>query len=186
MQSELRRLEDCKKECYKKLQNPLLEPVYIEHENNTIKNCDLKKLEVEKVLAMLLQIENNLHSNNLPQMDTKNEKHFVDGDTLKVFQEIDGLLVIEELLIFKGLEILRDDKSITRGHLDDMALIVYGLNDNETNRLYISFYLDKFYLQHGLKSARNGINGIHVPIDIYNRVQVLNKKYIEEHSYTVI
>lgn len=184
MQSELRRLEDCKKECYKKLQNPLLEPVYIEHENNTIKECDLKKLEVEKVLTMLLQIENNLQSNNLEQMDRKiKSTDFVDKEQIKVYQEIDGLRVIEELLLFRGLGVIRDDKSITRGHLDDMALILYGLKENTTNKLYIGLHLDRFYLRHGLKSERNGIK---VPIDIYNKVKGLNEKYIGEHSYTVI
>ena len=96
IQSELRRLEDCKKECYKKLQNPLLEPVYIQYENNTIKNCDLKKLEVEKVLTILLKIENNLQSNNLEQMDRKiKSTDFVDKEQIKVYQEIYWLLVIE-------------------------------------------------------------------------------------------
>ena len=64
-----------------------------------------------------------------------------------------------------------------------MALILYGLKENTTNKLYIGLHLDRFYLRHGLKSERNGIK---VPIDIYNKVKGLNEKYIGEHSYTVI
>lgn len=107
-------------------------------------------------------------------MKTVNEKDFVNKNDLKTYDEIDGLKVIEELLLFKGVEIAGAVKVVHKKHLDDMALVVYNLKVNATNRLYVGMQLDKFYHRAGLVCDSGRVK---VPTDIYNRVKELNDSY---------
>jgi hypothetical protein len=53
LESEIRRLNDCKKLSLKKLQNPQLEDTWVKHENATIEDCDNKIKEVYRHLMPL-------------------------------------------------------------------------------------------------------------------------------------
>lgn len=103
-----------------------------------------------------------------------NTKDFVEKDLIKTYEEIDGLTVIEELLLFKGCEIAGATKIVHKKYLDDMALIVYNLKVNPTNRLYVGMQLDKFYLRNDLVCDSGRVK---VPVEIYNRVKTLNDSY---------
>jgi len=101
-------------------------------------------------------------------------KNFVEKDLIKCYEEIDGLLVIEELLLYKGVEIAGGTKVVHQKYLDDMALVTYNLKVNATNRLYVGLILDKFYHRAGLVCDSGRIK---VPVDIYNKVKTLNDTY---------
>lgn len=103
-----------------------------------------------------------------------NTKDFVEKDLIKTYEEIDGLTVIEELLLFKGCEIAGATKIVHKKYLDDMALIVYNLKVNPTNRLYVGMQLDKFYLRNDLVCDSGRVK---VPVEIYNSVKTLNDSY---------
>lgn len=103
-----------------------------------------------------------------------NKKDFVEDEYLKTYEQIDGLKVIEDLLLFKGVEIAGANKIVHLKYLDDMALVSYNLKVNATNRLYVGLHLDKFYRRAGLTCDSGRIK---VPIDIYNRVKELNDSY---------
>lgn len=110
------------------------------------------------------------------------ENNFVPKQDIKTFGDIDGLKVIEELLLFKGVDICTTAKSIhdkvntvPAKMLDDMALITYGLKVNVTNKLYVGFHLDKFYKRNGLVWHTGA--QIIVPNDIYQRVNELNESF---------
>ncbi len=108
-------------------------------------------------------------------MDKKiNNKDFVEKDLIKTYQEIDGLAVIEELLLFKGCKIAGATKIVHKKYLDDMALVLYNLKVNSTNRLYVGMQLDKFYLRNDLVCDSGRVK---VPVEIYNRVKKLNDSY---------
>jgi hypothetical protein len=101
-------------------------------------------------------------------------KNFVAEEDIEAYEQIDGLKVIEELLLFKGVEIATATKTVSQKYLDDMALVTYGLKVNATNKLYVGMILDKYYHRAGLVTARGSIK---VPDDIYNRVKELNDSY---------
>ncbi len=103
-----------------------------------------------------------------------NKKDFVETDLIKCYEEIDGLFVIEELLLYKGVDIAGANKTVLLKHLDDMALVSYNLKVNATNRLYVGLQLDKFYHRAGLVCDSGKIK---VPKDIYDRVKELNDSY---------
>ena len=105
--------------------------------------------------------------------------NFVPATEIKKYQDINGLEVIEELLLFKGVEIAGASKIVNKKYLDDMALVHYNLKVNATNRLYVGVHLDRFYLRHGLVCDSGKIR---VPVDIYNRVKQLNDSYKTEQN----
>lgn len=103
-----------------------------------------------------------------------NSKDFIEAELIKTYQDIDGLVVIEELLLFKGCDIAGASRIVHKRFLDDMALVHYNLKVNATNRLYVGMQLDKFYLKNGLVCDSGRIK---VPIEIYKRVKELNDSY---------
>ena len=103
-----------------------------------------------------------------------NKNDFVPKEQIKTYEEIDGLEVIEELLLYKGTDIAASTKTVSQKHLDDMALVHYNLKVNATNRLYVGLILDKYYHRSGLVTSRGTIK---VPDDIYNRVKELNDSF---------
>jgi hypothetical protein len=109
-------------------------------------------------------------------MKATNEKDIVDKKTLKLYDDINGLDVIRELLLFKGVEICGDDpdKFVNIRDLEYSAHILYGLKVNATNKLYVGFYLDKFYKRAGLRLDRSYVK---VPNSIYNEIKELNDSY---------
>lgn len=102
------------------------------------------------------------------------KNNFVTPEQIKAYEQIDGLKVIEDLLLFKGVEIAGATKIISAKLLDEMALVSYGLKVNATNKLYVGMNLDKFYRRAGLVCDSGKIK---VPIDIYNRVKELNDSF---------
>lgn len=112
-------------------------------------------------------------------MKAINDTDRVDEQTLKTYQEINGLDVIEELLLFKGVGIAGSIRTVHKKYLDDTALALYNLKVNATNRLYVGLQLDRFYLRSGLVCDSGRIR---VPNDIYNRVKKLNDSYKTEKN----
>ena len=53
LESEIKRLNNCKKLSLKKLQNPQLEDTHVKHENGTIEDCDNKIKEVSTFLKTI-------------------------------------------------------------------------------------------------------------------------------------
>lgn len=107
-------------------------------------------------------------------------KHdFVPKEVITTYNQIEGLKVIEELLLFKGVEIAGANRIVHKKYLDDMALVLYNLKVNATNRLYVGLQLDRFYLQYGLVCDSGRIR---VPEEIYNRVKKLNDSYKTEQN----
>lgn len=101
-----------------------------------------------------------------------------DGDRaakelLKVYEDIDGFEVIKELLFHKGESVCRDLR-VDKKLLDQMALIVYGLKSNPTNKLYVGFALDRFYRRHDLVTPNGSVK---VPVSIYDEVKKINNQY---------
>ena len=111
-------------------------------------------------------------------MEIKN-KNFVNPDTIKTYSEIDGLRVIEECLLFKGTDYVRVRMSIPIKHLEDTALVVYGLSVTATNKLYVGMHLDKFYKRNGMVATAGNIK---IPVDIFKRVDELHKSYQTLHN----
>ena len=107
-------------------------------------------------------------------MKTIENKEIADKELLNVYDNIDGLLVIEELLLHKGEDYVISEMRVQKKLLEDMALIVYGLKSSQTNRLYVGFALDRYYKRADLV-APNGT--IKVPIKIYEKVKTINDKY---------
>jgi hypothetical protein len=108
-----------------------------------------------------------------------NPQDFVDKETIKAYEEIDGFKVIEELLLNKGVEIAGSTKTVCMKHLERMALITYNFKLNATNKLYVGMKLDKFYLRNCLTTTSGKIK---VPNDIYDRVKKLNDSYKNNHN----
>lgn len=108
-------------------------------------------------------------------MERKIDKvNFVEPALIKTYQEINGFDVIEELLLFKGVEIAGSARAVHKKYLDDAALILYGLKVNATNLLYVGMQLDKFYQRNGLVCDSGRVK---VPKDIYDKVKALNDSY---------
>lgn len=97
----------------------------------------------------------------------------VDGELLKVYEEIDGFKVIKELLLHRGKNVCQDLR-VDKKLLDRMALIVYGLKSNPTNKLYVGFALDRFYRRYDLVTPNGSIK---VPVKIYDEVEKINNQY---------
>lgn len=101
------------------------------------------------------------------------DRNRTDKELLKVYEDIDGVEVIKELLLHKGESVCRDLK-VDKKLLDQMALIVYGLKSNPTNKLYVGFALDRFYRRHDLVTPNGNIK---VPVSIYDEVERINNQY---------
>lgn len=101
------------------------------------------------------------------------DKNRASKELLKVYEDIDGFEVIKELLFHKGESVCRDLR-VDKKLLDQMALIVYGLKSNPTNKLYIGFALDRFYRRHDLVTPNGSIK---VPVSIYDEVEKINNQY---------
>lgn len=88
---------------------------------------------------------------------------FVPEKLISTYSQIDALRVIKELLKFKGSEIVSASKQVRFKALEDVALIVYGLKSNSTNRLFVGHHLSKAYRKAGLLEGRDLVT---VPNDI--------------------
>lgn len=121
--------------------------------------------------------ENTLTQSGEKKMKTIESKKFVDKDTIRLYEQIDGLEVIEQYLLFKGTDHLRGHPFVTKKALDEMAHIHYGLKVNATNKLYVGMYLDKFYKRADLVSSNGKIK---VPIEIFIKVDEIHKPYKKE------
>ncbi len=111
------------------------------------------------------------------------DKDKVEIEYIKTYEQIDGLQVIEDLLLFKGVGIVDAKKTVSQKMLDDMALITYNLKVNQTNRLYVGMYLDKFYHRAGLICDSRRIK---VPADIYDKVKEVNDRYKQHNEQSFI
>ena len=94
-------------------------------------------------------------------------------ELIKIYEDIDGIEVIRELLLHKGVGVCNDLR-VSKRMLDEMALIVYGLKSNPTNKLYVGFALDRFYKRNGLVTPNGSIK---VPVIIYDEVEKINSVY---------
>jgi hypothetical protein len=94
---------------------------------------------------------------------------------LKVYDDIDVFHVIEETLLTRGCDIVKNNL-IHKDWLDDIALVVYGLKSNATNKLYVGTALDRLYRKHGLISTSRDKHVI-VPAEIYEKVLAINNSY---------
>lgn len=102
------------------------------------------------------------------------EKSFISNEKLKLFNDVDGFEVIEQLLLFKGEDYYGEIKVIPFKALEDMALVHYGLQITPTNRLYVGTYLMKFYKKNDLIQANGKIK---IPLSIYEKAQGINQKF---------
>ena len=87
-----------------------------------------------------------------------NTNNFVEKQLIETYQSINGLDVIEEFLLFKGVDFVGEAKTISRKFLDDMALVHYNLKVNATNRLYVGMHLDRFYQRECLVCNSGRVN----------------------------
>lgn len=108
-------------------------------------------------------------------MKTVESKERVNTETLQLYDNIDGLKVIEEALLFHGCEIVHN-KHVNIKYLERVALVTYGLKSSGTNKLYVGLYLDRFFKRNGLSNG-HGAKNIRVPDDVYDRVKALNDSY---------
>ncbi len=107
-------------------------------------------------------------------MKPTQEKNFVDKRTIKLFDEINGLKVIEEYLLYKGTDHVRNSRLVHISHLEKMAHIEYELKVNATNKLYVGWYLDR-YFRHNDLFGKDGY--VKIPTDIFERVDALHKQF---------
>lgn len=96
------------------------------------------------------------------------DKDRISVDDAKFYSEIDGLVVIEELLHFKGLEVIDKNKTVSLKSLEDVAHIHYRLKCGATNKLYVGYFLDRFYRRNGLKVSSERVK---VPDAIEEKVK---------------
>lgn len=99
---------------------------------------------------------------------TINAADRITPEDVKFYSEIDGLVVIEELLHFKGLDVLDQKNTVPLKRLEEVAHIHYGLKCGATNKLYVGYFLDRFYRRQGLKVSSERVT---VPQDILDRVK---------------
>lgn len=107
-------------------------------------------------------------------MKTIEDKNRVGNDNIKLYNKINGFDVMEELLLFKGEDFICKDMRVDFKHLLDAAFVLYELKVNSTNKLYVSFYLNRFYKNEGLITPNGSIK---VPISIYEKVKAINDNY---------
>lgn len=106
-------------------------------------------------------------------------KNRVDIKTIEKYDEINGHDVIRETLLFKGCEICSEKVSVRylqKKYLEETALYLYGLKVNATNRLYVSYVLDRYWRRNDLLPF--DVKGyVIVPEDIYNECKKINDSY---------
>jgi hypothetical protein len=105
-----------------------------------------------------------------------NEKNFVDKETLKAYDGIELMEVIEELLFFKGVDICNSERMAPKKLLEEIALIHYNLKSNPTNKLYVGWVLDRLLLRNNLASDKR-TTMFKVPKAIFDKVKAENDKY---------
>lgn len=86
LESEIKRLNNCKNLSLKKLQNPQLEDTHVKHENGTIEDCDNKIKEVSTFLK-------TMHGMN---KDTIKSAYAQYWDTIKHIVDEDGWVYTKE------------------------------------------------------------------------------------------
>lgn len=101
-------------------------------------------------------------------------KDKLNPDDVEFYEQIDGLRVIEELLVFKGLGVIRKDNTVPIKLLEEVAHIHYRLKCGATNKLYVGWYLDRFYKRSGLQMSAQFI---YVPAAILAKVKEEEAKY---------
>lgn len=101
-------------------------------------------------------------------------KDKVDKETIDVYDSINGFDVMKELFLFKGEDRVCRDMRVEFKDLLDAAFILYGLKVNSTNKLYVSFYLTRFYKKEGLITPNGRIIA---PVSIYDEIKAINDKY---------
>jgi hypothetical protein len=107
-------------------------------------------------------------------MKVIDDKNKVGAETIRLYDEIDGLRVIEDLLLFKGTEDRKNDMFFKLADLEKMALITYGLKVNATNKLYVGWYLEKYYKRNGMFSDKGWVK---IPKDIFDKVDALHNEF---------
>ncbi len=107
----------------------------------------------------------------------------VESETLRTYEEMDGLKVIEELLLFKGEEICmrhKGQRMVSMDALEKMAHITYGLKVNASNKLYVGMHLFRYYKRADLlpDDRAGGMRSyIIVPDDVFDRAKELNDQF---------
>lgn len=106
-------------------------------------------------------------------------KNRVDIKTIEKYDEINGHDVVRETLLFKGCEICSEKASVRylqKKYLEETALYLYGLKVNATNRLYVSYVLDRYWRRNDLLPF--DVKGyVIVPEDIYDECKKINDSY---------
>lgn len=103
-----------------------------------------------------------------------NSKDRLDSADAEFYEQIDGLVVIEELLWFKGTGVVKSDGTVPIKLLEEAAHIHYRLKCGATNKLYVGWYLDRFYKRNGLQKSGQFI---FVPKEILAKVKEGEAKY---------
>ena len=106
------------------------------------------------------------------------QKDFVDKETLKTYEEIDALKIIEQYLLFKGTDYVAKSMEVHISHLEEMAHIHYGLKVNATNKMYIGFFLEKYFLHNFMIQGKY----VKIPKDIFDRVSLIHKHYKDKRN----
>lgn len=105
---------------------------------------------------------------------TINDKDRISTEEAKFYSEIDGLVVIEELLHFKGLDVVDQKNTVSLKRLEEVAHIHYRLKCGATNKLYVGYFLDRFYRRHELKVSGERVS---VPQDILDKVKAEEARF---------
>ncbi|MFR9165012.1 MAG: hypothetical protein ACLVKO_01840 [Dysgonomonas sp.] len=107
-------------------------------------------------------------------MKKVDNKDKVNRELLDLYDSVDGYDVMKELMLCRGEDVICRDLRVQFKDLLDMALILYGLKVNSTNKLYISYSLNRFYKKEALVTPNGSIK---VPVKIYDEVKTINDKY---------
>lgn len=102
------------------------------------------------------------------------DKDRVSKSTIELYDNINGFNVMEELFLYKGEDRVCRDMKVNFKDLLDAAFILYELKVTPTNKLYVSFYLNKFYKREGMITDNGSIK---VPVRIYDKVKAINDQY---------
>lgn len=102
------------------------------------------------------------------------DKHMVDHPTIEKYDQINGFDVIEELFLSKGEDRTCHDLRIDFKDLQESAIFLYGLKLNPTTKLYVSFYLNRFYKREGILTDAGRVK---CPVWLYDKCKSINNKY---------
>jgi hypothetical protein len=92
----------------------------------------------------------------------------ISASDAQFYSEIDGLKIIEELLYFKGCEVIDRNNTVPLKMLEDVAHIHYRLKRGATNKLYVGYFLDRYYRRNGLIASKERVI---VPQVVMDRVK---------------